>query len=219
MSSWQPPQVLIWLTGDSGDSGSPPLKTVCRLPWQPVQSLMARSPLARRPWMLPAMALNSSSWQSWHTCGLTGPSGLRGCLISSAASWQSAQSSLRCAERPKCTADTASDLPSSDFISGSSWQLRHFSGDTCCLSAAAAWLPPPGLCRTPGPPATPAARLLWLRRNGQTALSDPAVEDESKPLMTLTPCRRTGPSWKRQTVHASRAMMAFSTGEPVCRLM
>ena len=62
--------------------------TRCRLSWQPLQSLMALSPAARRPWMLPAMALNSSAWQSWQTCGLTAPSGLAGCLMVSAASWQ-----------------------------------------------------------------------------------------------------------------------------------
>ena len=78
---------------------SPPLCTVCRLPWQLVQSLMALSPLARRPWMLPATALNSSAWQSWQTCGLTGPSSFFGCRVLSAASWQSVQSSLRWAER------------------------------------------------------------------------------------------------------------------------
>ena len=205
MSSWQPPQVLIWFTGDSGDSGSPPLNTVCRLPWQPLQSLMARSPWARRPWMLPAMALNSSSWQSWHTWGLTGPSGLRGWRISRADSWQSAHSSLRCAERPKWAADTDSDLPSSSFISGSSWQLRHFCDDTCGLSAA-------GVCAAAGAARLASATATAARAMRASRPVRPPFSSEPALAMTCAPCNPPPRLPGRQT--GCPGDRAFSTGAP-----
>ena len=124
MSSWQTPQLRTWLTSDIGAVGSLLRTIVWMLPWQPWQD--SGLPPLTLACTLPWNGVISSSWQSMQTSKDTGPSALRGCLTVAAVTWHSTHSRRLCAETLNSASLTASDLPASSFISGSSWQSRHF---------------------------------------------------------------------------------------------